>query len=948
LGKRVAIILQTLVDRGVKKNDKVGLCLLRDFDLVAAIFACFKLGAAYIPLDPAYSSDRLFHIIEGAEPKCILSLKPIRQIILNKEIDIPFICLDDISEPLISKGYISNPNLEDTAYIIFTSGTTGKPKGIELTHLNLANLLKGFDRSFGQKKQQTWLAQTSINFDISVLELIWTVSRGHKIVLQPSNPLKLLAPENLESKPGLMDFSVMFFGADKSKDNKYDLLLDTVKFADKNDFKAIWTPERHFGEFGGAFPSPSVLSSALAMLTDKLQIRSGSIVLPLHDPIRVAEEWSIIDNLSNGRIGLSIASGWHPNDFVFYQADYQNRHQIMRDKIADLKKLWKGESIVRKNGVDKDFEIKIRPKPKQEDLPIWITAAGNPKTFTYAGEIGANILTHMLGQSIEQLAENLEIYYNSLENNGYQKEDTKVTLMLHTYIDATEEAAFNNSEQAFKDYLESSIKLMEPMAKAQGLDINTQRKEIIEIAYQKFSKENTLIGSPKSCQKMLQKIQSIGVNEVACLVDFGVKHEKVIAGLQKISDTKTLFEANRELYDYLEVDKQQTLLDLIESHKIDHIQMTPSQSRMLLNMAQQKKGVDLSSIKQWFIGGEAISKDLIKDLSKITNAKLYNMYGPTETTVWSAWREITPEDIKIGLPTLNTQLLLLNEFQQEVPLGVVGELYIGGFGLAKGYYNNIELTADRFKIIEDASFGKNRFYKTGDLLRLTQNGTFEFMGRADNQVKINGYRIELEDIESQVTNFPSVKNAAVIVRSSASETKKIVGYLETNQNFDVQSLKQFLNKKLPNYMIPDIFIEIESLPLTPNEKIDRKALLEVKLNGTPTTKSLVLPQTNSEKKLTEIWEETLELAKGTMSTKDNFFDLGGNSFLAINTINQIQQSLNIEISVIDFYKMPNVEDLASYIDSNTEQSFTENDYEIEKLADTMQDAFNKFIVNENR
>ncbi|MCB0642826.1 MAG: LLM class flavin-dependent oxidoreductase, partial [Phaeodactylibacter sp.] len=491
-----------------------------------------------------------------------------------------------------------------------------------------------FDQSFGGETPQKWLAQTSVNFDISVLELIWTISRGHQIVLQPSDPTKLLGPEQLQEQQPL-DFSIMFFGADKSKEHKYDLLLDTVKFADENGLTAIWTPERHFGEFGGAFPSPAVMSSALAALTKRIQVRSGSVVLPLHDPVRVAEEWSIIDNLSNGRIGLSIASGWHPNDFVFYDADYQNRHQIMRDKIVELKQLWKGVPLIRKNGVGQDFEIKIRPTPLQKELPIWVTAAGNPKTFEYAGEIGANILTHMLGQSLEQLAENIQTYHAALEANGFKKEDTIVTLMLHTYIEADEEAAHRNSERAFKEYLESSIKLIEPMAKAEGLDIHTQREEIIEIAYHRFSRENTLIGSPESCQYTLQKVLSVGVNEIACLVDFGVEHEKVLAGLEKIAATQQLFRTYRELYNRLEVDRQENVLDLIRKHELSHVQMTPSQSKMVWNMVQIHDGMLLDSIRHWFIGGEAVPQELIHQLRNITQARFYNMYGPTETTIWS-------------------------------------------------------------------------------------------------------------------------------------------------------------------------------------------------------------------------------------------------------------------------------------------------------------------------
>lgn len=761
VGEKVEAIASLLSSQGVQKGDKVGICLVRNVEMVAAIFACFKLGACYIPLDPAYSSERINQIIEDAEPKSIVTLKTLKELYLNKLTEVSFTYVDSLESQIADQLTAVDYSDDDSAYIIFTSGTTGKPKGIEVSQGNLNNLLYSLDASYGSKDAQKWLAQTSINFDISVLELIWTISRGHSIVLQQSNPFKLLSHERLTPAKSI-DFSVMFFGADHKEEHKYDLLLDTAKFVDQHDFTAIWTPERHFGEFGGAFPSPSVLSAALAVLTKNISIRSGSVVLPLQDPIRVAEEWSIVDNLSNGRVGLSIASGWHPNDFVFANSDYNNRHKEMRERITELKKLWKGDSIVRKNGVDKDFTVKVRPTPIQQELPIWVTAAGNPETFKYAGEIGANVLTHILGQSMEQLEENIKTYHQALKDNGFSIEDKKVTLMIHTYIDSSEQTALNISEKPFKSYLKSSIKLMEPLAKEMGLDLNTQTDEIIDLAYKKFSKNNTLIGSPESCQKMLFDIQNIGVTEVACLVDFGVENEKVLAGLERITQAKALYQAQVELAKLFDIDNQKSELDLIDEYKVTHVQMTPSQSKLTIDLYNQVKTKELSSVKHWLIGGEPLNTDLIISLSTLTNCKLYNMYGPTETTVWSAWREINSNDFKIGEPIHNTNLLLLNEFEQQVPVGVVGELYIGGAGVAKGYYNNTELTEKGFKEINNPYFGNSRFYKTGDLMKLKANGTFEYIGRKDNQVKINGYRIEPGDIESVVSKLSGVKDCKVI------------------------------------------------------------------------------------------------------------------------------------------------------------------------------------------
>lgn len=340
-----------------------------------------------------------------------------------------------------------------------------------------------------------------------------------------------------------MDFSIMFFGSTTSQEIEYDVLMKIAEYADKNSFSAIWTPERHFGDFGAAFPSPSVLGAALAAVTENIDIRSGSVVLPLRDPIRVAEEWALVDRLSKGRIGLSIASGWRADDFVFYGSDYQNRHLQMKERITELKKIWNGEPILRKNGEGKDFTVKIRPEPITKNLPLWITASGRPETFEYAGKIGANLLTHMLKQSLENLEESIAIYHKALKENGFDISERKVTLMLHTYMDASEEEAKAISEEPFKKYLRTSIELIKPKDPLKAKHFNVE--ELVDMSYAKYDSSNTLIGSAESCQEMLQKIESIGITEVACLVDFGVENDKVLSGMKRIVEAKDLYNLAR-------------------------------------------------------------------------------------------------------------------------------------------------------------------------------------------------------------------------------------------------------------------------------------------------------------------------------------------------------------------------------------------------------------------
>jgi natural product biosynthesis luciferase-like monooxygenase protein len=179
-----------------------------------------------------------------------------------------------------------------------------------------------------------------------------------------------------------MRFGIYFFSDDGSKqsDDKYRLLIESAKFADSHGFTAVWTPERHFQAFGGLYPNPSVLSAALAMITERVQIRAGSVALPLHHPVRVAEEWSVVDNLSRGRVAVSFASGWHPNDFLFTPDAYEQRKELMFRHIETIQRLWAGETVTFRGVNDSPVEVSILPKPIQPQLPVWITTAGSPAT----------------------------------------------------------------------------------------------------------------------------------------------------------------------------------------------------------------------------------------------------------------------------------------------------------------------------------------------------------------------------------------------------------------------------------------------------------------------------------------------------------------------------------------------------------------------------------------
>ena len=346
----------------------------------------------------------------------------------------------------------------------------------------------------------------------------------------------------MNQKEKNIEFSLLYFSSNEAKytDNKYKLLLEGTKFADQNNFHAVWIPERHFHPFGGLYPEPSVLGSALAMVTENIRIRPGSVVLPLQNPVRVAEQWSVVDNLSGGRVDISFARGWNPNDFVLAPENYTNRTQVMFDSIKTVQKLWKGESINLPNGTEEKTEIKIYPLPKQPELPTWITCSGGKERFIEAGAMGANILTALLFQSIEEIAEKIKLYRESRAKHGYDPNTGHVTLMLHTFISDDLEFVRERVRQPFIEYLESSIDLWKKNLQDLEQLTSSERENLLAYAFERYFQTTALFGTPSSCLKMVNDLKEIGVDEIACLIDFGLDTDLILSNLDYLNQLITL------------------------------------------------------------------------------------------------------------------------------------------------------------------------------------------------------------------------------------------------------------------------------------------------------------------------------------------------------------------------------------------------------------------------
>ncbi|MDZ8188239.1 MAG: amino acid adenylation domain-containing protein [Nostoc sp. ChiSLP02] len=361
------------------------------------------------------------------------------------------------------------------------------------------------------------------------------------------------------------------------------------------------------------------------------------------------------------------------------------------------------------------------------------------------------------------------------------------------------------------------------------------------------------------------------------------------------------------------------LLRLIAQQQVTTIQLVPS----LLQMLLEQGGIETChSLKHVFCGGEVLPITLQESLLSKLNVNLHNLYGPTEAcidaTFWNCQREIYPQVVPIGRPISNTQIYILDQNLQPVPVGVPGELHIGGAGLAKGYLNRPELTQERFipnPLIgsrgagEQGGRGEKRIYKTGDLARYLPDGNIEYLGRIDNQVKIRGFRIELGEIEAALSQHQDVQTSVVIVREDIPGNKRIVAYIVPQPQITptVSVLRSFLKEKLPEYMVPSAIVILKSLPLTPNGKIDRRALPEPEAR-TGIENEIVLPRTPIEEKLVQIWQQVLRVEQ--IGVHDNFFELGGDSILSIQIISRAKVA-GIELTIKQLFANQTIAQLAT-------------------------------------
>ncbi|MEO0015400.1 MAG: hypothetical protein RLZZ535_3789, partial [Cyanobacteriota bacterium] len=412
------------------------------------------------------------------------------------------------------------------------------------------------------------------------------------------------------------------------------------------------------------------------------------------------------------------------------------------------------------------------------------------------------------------------------------------------------------------------------------------------------------------------------------------------------------------------------LVDLIEQEQITTLHFVPSMLQVFLEEPELPKLQKCRSLKRVICSGEALSLPLQEKFFARLDCELYNLYGPTEAAIDVTYWQCQPDSqgsqgsqgssrtaptiVPIGRPIANTQIYILNRDLQPVPIGVAGELHIGGVGLARGYLNQPELTNEKFienplpvsqlceavsltmRLVPLSSVDKSfrtpsppappsRLYKTGDLARYLSNGTIEYLGRIDHQVKIRGFRIELGEIEAVLSQHPAVRETVVVVRE-ISQRQQLIAYIvldrdcaertsKADRQWSREEGKKYLQELLPEYMLPSAFVMLDQLPLLPNGKINRRAL--PLSESASTTVAHQAPSSEIERKIAAIWQEALHLEK--VGIDDNFFDLGGHSLLLLEVNQKLRKSLQRDLSVVEMFQHPTIASLAEYLTQNSDQ-----------------------------
>ena len=884
------IISNWLINNKITKGDVVAIIDDKSFNSIAGVIGILKAGAVYLPFHTSMPEERVQYIISNSN--CKLVLTNIDSILSNNEK--PFEKVE------------SNVSESDLAYIIYTSGSTGKPKGVEITHQGAVNTILDINKKFRVNKEDKILGVSSLSFDLSVFDIFGMFAVGATLVLvkDPRDEvelLKLLKEERItiwNSVPSIMGLAL-----DAIENNVYENASFTSVPKNIYNYKYYWSPTVHWKKLnnGTIMINNQVHSSIVGDLFPQLYfiLQEGATVRQIIDHFKMSEELVIrnilLDFINKKIITNSILT---PEDLFSSQNRLFNNsfdETIILDatKYNSFKKSQMSRNL-HSGMIEVDLEHDTAfEKPFQKRRSF--------RKFETGKSIFKSDFSKLLSV-FKQYESNNQLWFNYASAGGLYPID------VYIYI---KEDRIEQFDKGFYYYNPVEHKLVKLNDKNVDADIHFPGNQNIfnSSAFSVFLVYNAEVSMPKYG----------GMGYYYAVIDAGIMvgtmtqaAEKLNIGLCSVGNLVT-----EKFKTYLPLKETQILLHTIDAGiKTQEIEAEYLEDEQVLHFESSFS----EHLRLVMLSGDWIPVSMPDKIrKKFKNAEIISLGGATEASIWSIYYPIKNvekdwDSIPYGYPLANQQIYILNYERELSPIGVTGEIYIGGAGVAEGYCNDPEKTKMAF--IRHHEYGK--LYKTGDYGVMRKEGYIQFLGRKDNQVKLRGYRIELGEIEAAINSMKQVENSVVVLKGTTDNEKCLCVYYLSRNEIGVQEFRDYLTNKIPAYMNPSYFVKLEQFPVTLNGKIDRKTIAgipHIKKEEPLSVQPLKIKQksdgNNLELKILQI--ATMVLPDKNLNVKDNFFELGLNSLDITRLNRKLKEELKMEISVLSMFEHPSISMFSEYL-----------------------------------
>ncbi len=904
-----------LRDRGIGRNELIGVLAVREIETVVNILGILKAGAAYVPIDPEYPTERKEYIYQNSD--CKLLLKP------------GFYRQEKLEQ--VQRDRLENVNIpDDLAYVIYTSGSTGKPKGVVITHGAVTNTIIDINQRFNVNREDRIIGISSMCFDLSVYDLFGSLSTGATLVMirdqrDVDDLVDILRQKQItiwNSVPAIMDLAVQQMELEITLTGDRDRSLPSVKRVEQ-DSLYYWSPAVEWRRQGRSINIGRYFFSDLALevfpdlyfLTQK-GISVAEIVkeFPLIDE---NELLNLLKELIDKRILVN--SILTPEELFHRQSRLFNNpysEEILYNE-QEYNKFKKLQQTRRYRGYDRG-KVYLE---QQNQFPDFISQRRSYREFVENTLISKTTFAQFLSV-MQQFTEGENIRYYYASAGGLYPIDLFVYVKKNRVEEIDQGLYYYNPGDNSLDLITDQQVLSEDIYGYGNQSIFTSAAFSIYLIYnpQTNMPKYGAMGYYFAC--LDAGIMVSTMTQAAELLDLGLCSIGTIQ-FDKVRDYFKL-NANQVFIHAVEVGLKPEAVNLQKGLQVSNSEAVVSTKNLDDFDAEDKDAAagisdrDTAEIKSKqslrlvLLSGDWIPLKLPEKIKKhCPRAEVISLGGATEGSIWSIYFPIDQvadswKSIPYGYPLANQKFYVLNHQQELLPLGVPGELYIGGVGVASGYMNDQEKSQNSF--IDHSQLG--RLYKTGDYGVMHQIGHIEFIGRKDFQVKIGGYRIELGEIETQLLTVQEIKDAVVTARGLGTD-KYLCAYYAADRELSTGDLRRSLQTLLPDYMIPTYFVRVDRMPLTANGKVDRKALPDPEKIRTKLETVYTAPTTDLERKVTEICLEILDLEE--LGMNDNLFELGIRSLEIARINHRVNQEFGSNIPIVAMFEYSTIRSFAQYL-----------------------------------